>query len=286
MRDGAASPSALRVAALRALHQTVDMPPLFLDPLAERMLGPRRDELLELYQAGKGLTTRLRGTLAARAVVAEEMIDEAAARSVRQCVILGAGLDTFAYRNRHPDMQVFEVDHPATQSWKRGLLDDAGIDVPRSLRFVATNFERDDVFRALEKAGFDATQPSVFVILGVVIYISKDSMFDLLRRIGACADVEIVFDYTEPFDKAPEAIRAPYAAVAARLAADGEPWITFFQPAALHQALRDLGFSTITDLDANALQRRFLQHRADGLTVAPLVHVVRARTHDAEGKSE
>lgn len=273
------SPTALRVAALRALHQTVDAPPVFVDPLAERVLGQDSAALLESYQSTAAETARLRGTLAVRTVVAEETIAEARERGIRQCVILGAGLDTFAYRNTCADFHVFEVDRPSTQSWKRDLLRVADIDVPPTVSYVAVNFERDDLFGALVAAGFDRAQPAVFVMLGVVPYVAADKLLETFRRIASdsAQRSEIVFDYTEPLHNAPAAARASYEAVAKRVAAGGEPWITFFEPAPLRAALRDLGFAAVTDIDAAALGHRFCSGRTDGLCVVPLVHLVRAR---------
>ena len=280
IRDGSPSPSALRVAALRALHQTADAPVVFVDPLAARILGPGGAALLDSYRATAGETARLRGTLAARHVIAEEIVDAAAARGVRQCVILGAGLDTYAYRQQHAGLTLFELDHPATQAWKRGLLRDAAIEGPAAVRYVAMDLERDDLFAKLADTGFEEARPAVFVMLGVVSYLAHATILRLLAAIGgACGgDAELVLDYTEPFDDAPAPIKAAYTAVATRLAAGGEPWITLFEPAAMHRALAESGFGDMRDLSAATLQRRFCAGRTDGLTIAALVHLIHART--------
>ncbi|MBE7220069.1 MAG: class I SAM-dependent methyltransferase [Caulobacteraceae bacterium] len=280
MQDDVPSPTALKVAALRALHQTAEVPPVFADPLAARILGSSAPDLLAAARRVAGETQRLRATLAVRAVVAEEVIAEAAARGVRQCVILGAGLETFACRNRDPSLRVFEVDHPATQSWKRGLLRETEIAVPASVRFVAVNLERDDLVAALADSDLDFAQPVVFAMLGVVFYLARDAVVAPLRRLAAaCArGTEIVFDYTEPLDRAEPEARAAYEAAAVRVAAGGEPWVSFFEPAELQATLRDLGFARVDDIDAAALNARFCAGRTDGLAVASLLHLVRART--------
>ena len=257
----------------------VDAPIVFVDPLAAYILGPGGDALLDSYRASADETARLRGTLAVRHVIAEEVVDGAVARGVRQCVILGAGLDTFAYRHRHAGLFVFELDHPATQAWKRDLLRDAAIEVSASVRFVAMDLERDDLPAALASAGFDHRSPAVFVVLGVTPYLTEDTIFRLLAEIGGTpGGAEIVLDYTEPYENAPAPVRAAYAAVATRLAAGGEPWITLFEPGELHRALADHGFAEVHDLDAAALTRRFCAGRSDGLTIAALVHVLHARS--------
>ena len=286
IRDGSPSPSALRVAALRALHQSVDAPVVFVDPLAVRILGPDSAALLEPYKTTAAETARLRGTLAARHVVAEEIVTDAVARGICQCVVVGAGLDTFAFRHRHAGLAVFELDHPATQAWKRSLLHGSGIEVPCSTRFVPVDLERDDLVAGLAGAGFDRGRPAVFMVLGVVAYLARATMLRLLAEIASCAAAELVLDYTEPFENAPAPIRAAYEAVAARLAAGGEPWITLFETAALHQALSAAGFVEIRDLDAAALTRRFCTGRTDGLTIAALVHLLSARTGPADAECD
>lgn len=274
----APSPTALRVAVLRALHQTVDAPPIFVDPLAARILGPDGAALLDAHRASVADSARLRGTLAARTVVAESTLAAAFARGIRQGVILGAGLDTFAYRHGHASLRVFEVDQPAAQAWKRAMLRAAEIGEPDNVIFVTADLAGDDLFAALVAGGLDLTHPAVFAMLGVVPYVARDAILETLRSIGKrCArGSEIVFDYTEPFDSAPPPVRAAYAMVAERVAAGGEPWITFFAPDDLHSALRDRGFSALEDFDAAMLDARFIAGRGDALGIAPLVHVIRA----------
>ncbi len=277
---GAASHTALRVAALRALHQTIDVPPVFVDPLAERILGPDADELLEPYRATADDTAPLRATLAARGVFVSEAIARAIARGVRQTIVLGAGLDTFAYRQTIADVRVFEVDRPAAQAWKRNLLHRARIAPPATMAYVGANLERDDVLASLAAAGFDASRPAVFVMLGVSFYLARATLLDLLRRIGTkCAGgTVILFDYSEPLDRAPEEARARYRKAAERVAAAGEPWIGFFAPSEIDEALRAHGFGTRLDLDAAAQNTRWFAHRTDGLAVVPLAHLVQATT--------
>ena len=278
MQEGSPSNTALWVAALRALHQTVDAPPIFVDPLAERILESRPD-LLEAARARMVDTRRLRATLAARAVAAEAMIAEAVGQGIDQCVILGAGLDTFAYRHRHEGLVVFEVDHPSTQAAKHDFLRRADIPVGRSVRYVATDFVAGDLASALMSAGFECARPAVFVMMGVVPYLNPDTLMRVVDAIsaGGAAGSRIVLDYTEPFDQAPPEVRKAYEAAAARVAAQGEPWVAYYLPETMHAALRDRGYAIVTDLDATALDARCCDGRADGLRVTPLVHVLQAR---------
>src|SRR5208282_260674 len=130
--------TAQRVALRRAAHQLLDSPPVFHDPLAVAIAGPGNT-----YEPQSSFSRGLRAFIAARSRYAEDHLTSAVERGVRQYVVLGAGLDTFAYRNplRSSGLHVFEVDHPATQTWKRARLDHAGIAIPYDMTFVAANFE-------------------------------------------------------------------------------------------------------------------------------------------------
>ena len=187
--------------------------------------------------------------IAARSRFAEDALGLAVGRGVGQLVVLGAGLDTFAYRNPHPALRVFEVDHPATQAWKRDGWPTAGIAVPPSLSFAAVDFERVGLAEGLAQAGFDAGAPAFFSWLGVVVYLSEDAIFETLGFIaGRPAGSEVVFSYSDRPDAMPAAQARAYRARAARVAALGEAWRTQFEPAALHARLRRLGFGEIEDL--------------------------------------
>ena len=187
--------------------------------------------------------------IAARSRFAEDALRLAVGRGVGQLVILGAGLDTFAYRNPHPTLRVFEVDHPATQAWKRERLAAAGIAVPSSLSFAAVDFERVGLAEGLASAGFDADAPVFFSWLGVVVYLSEDAIFETLGFIaGRPAGSEVAFTYSDRPDAMQAAQARAYRARAAGVAALGEAWRTQFEPAALHARLRRLGFGEIEDL--------------------------------------
>jgi methyltransferase (TIGR00027 family) len=120
---------------------------------------------------------------------------------VRQYVVLGAGLDTFAYRNPYRDagLQVFEVDHPGTLRWKRQLLTGAHIDVPAAVTFVPADFEREDLGGALRQAGFQVDQAACVGWMGVTMYLTVDAVLATLRTVGDFAAGSCVcFDYRVP----------------------------------------------------------------------------------------
>lgn len=188
LSEGQPSRSALMVARLRAAHQLLDTPAIFDDPLALPVLGP--EDCVQVQSNARsydaGFSRILRAAMAVRSRFAEDELARAAAAGVRQYVVLGAGLDTFACRHQHDAaLQVFEVDHPATQAWKRGLLAASSITVPDSLRFVPVDFERDALADALRAAGCRLDQPVFFSWLGVTLYLTGPAIFDTLRLVAS-----------------------------------------------------------------------------------------------------
>ena len=280
LRQGIPSRTARGVAIRRAAHQLLDHPRLFEDPLALAILGEETARLLEADPARFENSPRLRAFVAARSRFAEEELAVAFNHGVRQLVVLGAGLDTFAYRNPFAGsgLRVFEVDHPATQTWKRELLADAGIAAPPSLTFVALDFEERSLAAALEEAEFRADQTAFFSWLGVVPYLTLDAATATLAWIGGLpAGSGVVFDYAISPASLGEAQKKAFDALASRVARAGEPFQLFFEPTELSAMLTGLGFHKIGDLDAVEIDRRYFTNRADGLHVGGLAHLVSAR---------
>src|SRR5271170_2255196 len=143
MQEGTFSKTAHRVAIRRAAHQLLDQPRVLDDPLALRIIGSEAEAALRSNpREDHAFSRAFRAFMAVRSRFAEDELGRAVAHGVRQYVVLGAGLDTFAYRNAYPDLRVYEVDHPATQAWKREQLHAASIPIPQSLTFVPIDFER------------------------------------------------------------------------------------------------------------------------------------------------
>jgi methyltransferase (TIGR00027 family) len=218
--------------------------------------------------------------IAARSRFAEDSLAAAVARGVRQYVVLGAGLDTFAYRNpfEAAGLRVFEVDHPATQAWKQRRLAEAGLASPASLTFAPIDFEHETLAHGLAAAGFDATAPAFFAWLGVVVYLTCEAVTETLRFIASLSGAEVVFDYGEPPSAFPEGgQRSVQLARAQRAAAMGEPWITRASPADMHAMLRGLGFDQLEDLGRGEISRWF--YGAEGRD-GPGGHLMRAAKLD------
>jgi methyltransferase (TIGR00027 family) len=248
MQIGQPSRTAQRAAAHCAVHQLLEQGRIFHDPLAVRILGedPRA---LEAQAVANPAQRGMRLFIAARTRFAETAVAAGAKRGVGQLVVLGAGLDTFAYRNPHPGLRVFEVDHPATQAWKRQRLAEAGIAAPESLTFAPVDFERVSLAEGLAAAGFDAAQPAIFTWMGVVPYLTEPAVFATLGFIaGLAKGSEVVFTYSDPPGAMPAQAAIAHGRRAARVAALGEPWLTFFTSQTLHPRLRALGFGEIEDL--------------------------------------
>jgi methyltransferase (TIGR00027 family) len=276
------SATAFRVAVRRAAHQLLDRPLIFEDPLALRIVGPEAER--EIRTAPEQFETPmrryLRAFLAIRSRYAEDVLRAAVDRGVRQYVLLGAGLDTFAYRSPYAalGLRVFEVDHPATQRWKGEQLAAASIVVPPSVTYAPVDFERETVVDGLGRVGFRPELPAVYAWLGVVPYLTRDAVMDTLRAVAgsSAAGSEIVFDYSEGWDRLDPERRAVFDALAARVAAIGEPFLTFFEPAVLADQLRRIGFTAVDDADAAILNARYARDRADGLRVGGIGHIMRA----------
>lgn len=256
MEDAKPSRTALGVARMRALHQFSPQAALFRDPYASAILGDAAPTAKELEQEDER-SRRMRLFVAARARLAEDWLAAAVGRGVRQMVVLGAGLDTFSLRNPYPGLAVFEVDHPATQAWKRKCIADAGLAEPPATTFVPVNFERQRLPDELASAGLKPTEPVFVMWLGVVPYLTQEAIFNTLSWIAVIRGSEVVFDYSEPAENRDAAGQAALSFHAARVAAVGEPWISFFVPAALVQSMRELGFDEIEDLESSDIAARF-----------------------------
>lgn len=245
------SRTAWSVAQRRAAHQILDRPLIFKDPLALRIVGGDWRSKIEeppRYSAG------FRAFMAARSRYAEDALAEAYRNGVRQYIILGAGLDTFAYRNPWTDLKVFEIDHPATQQWKRELLRQSEIPIPKEMAFVAMDFETQQLGDRLYESGFQA-EPAFFSWLGVAPYLTREA-FDLTIHFIASLPTPsgVVFDYTILPSLMNPAQCEFFEALSARVAKIFEPFRLFFDPEQLAVDLRVAGFTVIDRIGQGSCQ--------------------------------
>ncbi|MDC8756703.1 SAM-dependent methyltransferase [Janthinobacterium fluminis] len=283
-QDGAAAgpkPSAYMVAVQRGVHQLLDAPLVFDDPLALKILGPE-DEASVRASAGRyadPMSKALRATLVVRSRLAEDAWARAEQGGVRQYVVLGAGLDTYACRGAaRPDSRIFEVDLPATQQWKRGRLRAAGMAEPDGLSFVALDFKRSTLAAGLAEAGFRHDQPAFFSCLGVTMYLEQEEVYDTLRFIAAgAAGGGVVFDYGADPDLLGPMERTALQMMTSKAAERGETWKSYFDPAALDRTLREIGFAEVDSFSPQQLNERYLSGRQDGLKVGFVTRLAHAR---------
>jgi methyltransferase (TIGR00027 family) len=270
MIEAQPSKTALRVALRRAAHQVHDALPLvFEDPLAVKILGPEyAQELVRTPDAERRpFSAALRAFMVSRARLAEDAL-AAAYRDdgVRQYLVLGAGLDTFAYRNPYADVKVFEVDHPATQAWKREMLAAAKIDMAATMKFVAVDFERQSLRDELEAAGFDFAAPTMTAWLGVVPYLTSEAFRATVKLLGNFGGRSgVVFDYSLPREALPPAEQLMLDSLADRVRQAGEPFRLFYMPEQLKWELGNAGLEVVEDLEAAEISARLLAGRTDGL---------------------
>ena len=288
MRPDAPSKTAIAVAMHRAVHQALDQPPVFIDPLANRIIGPRARAVLaghpRKYERS-WYARYLRAVLSVRSRVAEDTLAACITNGVGQYVVLGAGLDTFGLRNTNPGLRVFEVDHPQTQGWKRRLVTEEGLTVPATLTFVPVNFEQQQLETELVAAGLDPAQPAFFSWLGVTPYLETPAIRATLATIARLAgDVGgVVFDFIKR--PAPGAIllRLLLWLRAQSVARLGEPFRTYMDPVAVQTDLTRSGFREVEILSPRELNARYFRGRTDRLRVGGVSYIARAIGADRPG---
>ncbi len=265
---------------LRAAHQVLDHPRVFDDPLAGRIIGPAAEAVLRAAPARFRGSRFLRAFIALRSRYAEDQLARSVERRTRQYVILGAGLDTFPYRNPFAEkgLAVFEVDHPATQSWKRERLREAGIAIPAGLTFAPVDFEKQTLGEGLRRAGFKTAEPAFFSWLGVAVYLTKAAVMETLKFVAALSPgSEIVFDYGVPSSALGEKDRLGREARGRHVASIGEPWLTYFDPVSLAGDLRRMGFRLVEDFGPKEANERYFKGRTDGLYIRGSGRLMTAR---------
>jgi methyltransferase (TIGR00027 family) len=248
------------------------------DPFAMKILREDEKDVLRFANAHP-LASIGRLFTAARSRIAEDAWSEAVERGVRQIVILGAGLDTFALRSPHGarHIRVYEVDHPATQAWKRQRLAEAQLALPPWLTLVPVDFEQDDLRKKLVGAGFQQNSPAFFSWLGVVPYLTQEAIVSTLDYISSVQNSEVVFDYME----SPQAFSKEMGELVAKrteqLEKVGERWVSSFEPAGIAAVLRSHGFCDIEDINFQEIRSRF-GHAVQGLAPGQAgLHVIHAK---------
>jgi methyltransferase (TIGR00027 family) len=244
------------------------------------LLGEQIDDLIAPHRddGTAGVLASLRVAMTTRSRYAESCLAEAVARGVEQCLLLGAGLDTFGYRSPLARrLDVFEVDHPATQMWKRGRLAAAGIPVPDRVRFVPVDFSVDPLSDRLVERGFDRARPTFISWLGVSQYLSEEAIAATLDDISRFAGAsELVMEYLVPAEMRDEAGQAVAEFFMPFAAAVGEPWLTFLVPSDAARLLAARAMVVIDDVGRKDQIDPVLWKRSDTLHPHELGRLVRA----------
>ena len=264
MKSGKPSRTALAAARYRAVHQVLENGSIFSDPLAMRILGEKPEDVIQdaMKHPDK---QRMRMFVAARSRLAEDALAQAVKNCVHQLVILGAGLDTYAYRSQFGDcLHIFEVDHPATQVWKRQRLLEAGIPLPSWLTFAPVDFEHETLSRCLLSAGFNPEQQAFFSWLGVVPYLTETAIWSALEYIASLPNgAHVVFDYSNSPSSYSISARMAYDKRASGAAMLGEAFITHFDTERLHEKLKSMGYVCIEDFGPQEIAKCFYPNTAN-----------------------
>lgn len=263
-------------AAARAAHLIVDDNPLiFADSLASVMLGERADELIGFHRAHgtHPVLSSARAQVTCRSRYTEDSLVRGLRNGISQYVILGAGLDSFAWRSRlAAQVRVFEVDHPATQEWKRQVQPALSGAI-----LVPVDFTSDALGERLAQAGFDFTAPALVSWLGVTMYLDQDAIEEVLSVIGSFAPgSDLIVDYMLPAGLR-DAAGNTYAELVGRASAEqGEPWLSCLRPAEMAALLRRYGFAAIRDVSQRDMIPAATWQRSDSLRPAELSRIAHA----------
>lgn len=300
MEENQISHTALSTAYIRAYHARYDAPQIFDDFLAHHLLTEETRLVIE-QQLAKPLkhinpeqaascpdqATALALSMRAMAVpaitlvrnrYAEDRLQKAVwQEGVSQYVILGAGMDTFAFR--YPEMlgqlRVFEIDHPATQSYKLQRLADLGWGLPEKLHFVPVDFMQESLTEALARSTYNRQATTFFSWLGVTMFLTRNAVFATLRAIGQVAPPGsvIVFDYMDADTFSPGKATKRVQMMLEGVRRLGEPMICGFDPSRLGMELSRLGLRLEENLSPSGIQERYFRKRKDGYYATEQAHI-------------
>ena len=262
------SRTAVLVAVARALHREEPPPWVLDDPLALGLAGDQGPEVaawLRITLSPQALLGFTRW-VCVRARLAEDAVETAMKDGLRQYVILGAGLDSLAYRRLDllSTLRVFEVDQPASQAWKRQRLDEIGIRPPDNLTFVPIDFENQTLTDGLQAAAFDFALPAVFSWIGVTMYLTLDAIRSTLATVARCATgTKIVLTYNLPLTSLQGMAQETDAAIRSFANESDEPFVSVFEPAEMATLLRGLGFTGIEHFGPEEAIRTYFPRRSD-----------------------
>jgi methyltransferase (TIGR00027 family) len=295
MEEGRPSLTAIATATARAAHLLLDDAPKILgDNFALELSGAANEAILRANlkafqdevatlstpELAQTFFRHFRALTTMRSRYVEDELEKALQLGVAQYVILGAGLDSFAYRRRDlvEVVRVFEVDHPRSQSWKQARLRELSVALPPNLTCIPLDFEQQTLAEGLRAGGYRFENPGFFSWLGVTQYLTEEAIFSTLKEVASLASgTEIICGYNIAEALLDEEGRRLMAIPKAYTAARGEPWQSFFEPARLAVRLQELGFTQVADFGPEEANARYFAGRTDGLCVLEMEHFMRAR---------
>lgn len=290
MKENQISDTAIKTACWRAYHSYIDSPKIFDDYLAHDLVGRSEyesfenmyvsifktlapPELTSSFSEDTAILRLMMQSLAAPALVfsraryAEDKLSDALREGIQQYVILGAGLDSFAFRRSEAmkDLRVFEIDHPATQEFKRMRIKELGWKYPDHLHLIAADFSKNNLTEALTQAGYNQDCPTFFNWLGVTCYLPRDVVFAVLQTISGAAPAgsRIVFDYLDTDLLIPEKSAQRSQEILMMAEQAGERIVTFFDPATLAADLTKVGFQLKENLNPTNINELYFNNRPD-----------------------
>lgn len=282
METQTASRTAMSTALMRALHTRLDPQPLINDPWGDRLVPASvRDMIFDAAVARMDTSARAQAMSSRDSIVddtllrspafanvitrtryTEDALEQAVNEGVRQYVLIGAGFDSFVLRRPEfaRDLQVFEIDHPATQALKLERIRDCGITLPSSVHFIAADLSQESVAAALSRSAFSPAAASFFSWLGVTMYLTREANLATFRSIASCSPAGSLVAFTYMEERTLQSPSAAFQELQQRVSAMGEPFLSGFDPDNLGAELRQCGLELIEDVPGEEAVQRY--HRA------------------------
>jgi methyltransferase (TIGR00027 family) len=269
MLPGQPSQTLLNSAIRRGQHQLLDWPLILNDPVVLTLVPEAKqpDALVEMGDPSTPLPTLLRALMAMRGRFAEDRLAQAVARGVAQYVIIGAGLDTFPWRQPKfaAGLRIFALDHPLSLAWVQMRLRESRLERPANLFHVAADLERQALAEQLKACGFDPELTTFCSVLGVLHYLdpsAADALLQFAAQLAPGSEIVLSFVADEPMADEDRDIMAQCLA---RMNELKEPWKYWRKPAHLLGHLASLGFTDVFHLTPELAQRRYFADRNDQL---------------------
>jgi methyltransferase (TIGR00027 family) len=294
-----ASRTALATSLMRAAHTRLDPDPLIDDPWGDRLVPESVREMIRNAALGRmDPTARLKAMAAPEGIVdaslrrspayanvitrtryTEDALRAAVGAGVRQYVLVGAGFDSFILRRPEyaAHLEIFEIDHPATQGLKIQRIRELGISVPDSVHFVASDLSQESVATALSRSSFRKDQMAFFSWLGVSMYLTAAANIATLSSIARCAlaGSQLVLTYVD--ERLLGSQSENFLALQERLASLGEPFLSGFDPKTFGRTLKDCGLELREDLSGEEIARRYARINSMNSGHSSFSHIALAR---------